>query len=102
MMTRAGAVAARTAAINHLKALIVSAPEALRAELRGRTSDAQIAWCTRLHHRPAQDLQHRATVRVLRSTAQRVQALKAEADDLEREIARLVTEVQPQLVNCPE
>ena len=101
MMTRAGAVAARTAAINHLKALIVSAPEALRAELRGRTSDAQIACCTRLHHRPAQDLQHRATVRALRSTAQRVQALKAEADDLEREIARLVTEVQPQLVELP-
>jgi hypothetical protein len=40
MSTRAGAVAARTAAINHLKALIVSAPEELRAELRNRTSDA--------------------------------------------------------------
>ncbi len=32
--TRASAVVARTRAINHLKALIVSAPEALRAELR--------------------------------------------------------------------
>jgi transposase len=46
-------------------------------------------------------VQHRATVRALRSTAQRVQALKAEADDLEREIARLVTQVQPQLVALP-
>jgi transposase len=38
---------------------------------------------------------------VLRCTAQRVQALKAEADDLEREIAHLVTQVQPQLVQLP-
>jgi transposase len=101
MTTRAGAVAARTAAINHLKALIVSAPEDLRAELRGRTSDAQIAYCARLHDRPSRDVQHRATVRALRSTAQRVQALKTEADDLEREIAGLVTQVQPQLVELP-
>jgi transposase len=40
--TRAGAVTAGTAAVNHLKSLIVCAPEDLRAELRGRTSDAQI------------------------------------------------------------
>lgn len=101
MTTRAGSVAARTAAVNQLKALIVSAPEDLRAELRGRTSDAQIVYCARLHDRPARDVQHRATVRALRSTAQRVQALRAEADDLEREISRLVTEVQPQLVELP-
>ncbi|MEU4523967.1 transposase [Amycolatopsis sp. NPDC024027] len=44
LSTRAGAVSARTAAINHLKALIVSAPENLRAELRGQTSDAQISY----------------------------------------------------------
>jgi transposase len=101
MTTRAGAVSARTAAVNHLKALIVSAPEDLRAELRGRTSDAQIAYCARLRDRPVRDIEHRTTVRALRCTAQRVQALKAEADDLERDIAHLVTQVQPQLVNLP-
>jgi transposase len=101
MTTRASAVAARTAAVNHLKALIVSAPEDLRAELRGRTSDAQIAYCTKLRNRPAQDIEHRTTIRAMRSTAHRVQALKAEANDLEREIAHLVTEVQPQLVQLP-
>jgi transposase len=101
MTTRAGAICARTAAINHLKALIVSAPEDLRAELRGRTSDAQIAHCARLRDRPARDVEHRTTVRALRRTAQRVQVLKAEADDLEREIAHLVAQVQPQLVNLP-
>jgi Transposase IS116/IS110/IS902 family len=101
MTTRAGAVAARTAAVNHLKALIVSAPEDLRAELRDRTSDAQIAYCTRLRDRPARDVEHRATVRALRSTAQRVQALKAEADDLEQEISQLVTQIRPQLLELP-
>jgi transposase len=98
MTTRAGAVAARTAAVNHLKALIVSAPEDLRAELRGRTSDAQISHCANLRDRPTRDVEHRATVRALRYTAQRVQALKAEADDLEREISQLVTQIRPQLL----
>jgi transposase len=37
----------------------------------------------------------------LRSTAQRIQALKAEADDLERDIARLVAQSQPQLTQLP-
>jgi transposase len=96
--TRAGAVTARTAAVNHLKALIVSAPEDLRAELRSRTSDAQIAYCARLRDRPTRDIEHRITIRALRSTAQRVRALKSEADDLEHEIAQLVAQAQPHLV----
>ena len=48
MSTRSSAVTARTRAANHLKALIVSAPETLRAELRGKTSDAQISYCPNL------------------------------------------------------
>ena len=66
MTTEAGAVAARTAAINHLKALIVSAPEDLRAELRGRTSDLQIAYRAKLRDRPARDVDHRTTMCALR------------------------------------
>ena len=86
---------------NHLKALIISAPEDLRAELRGRTSDAQISYCVKLRDRPTRDVEHRTTVRALRCTAQRVQALKVEADDLEREISHLVTQIRPQLVELP-
>ncbi|MEV6901634.1 IS110 family transposase, partial [Amycolatopsis sp. NPDC051372] len=99
--TRAGAVSARTAAINHLKALIVSAPENLRAELRGQTSDAQISYCAKLRDRPAQDLELRTTIRAMRSTAHRIQALKAEANALERDIARLVDDVHPELAQLP-
>jgi transposase len=98
MTTRAGAVAARTAAVNHLKALIVSVPEDLWAELRGRTGDAQISHCANVRDRPTREVEHHATVRALRYTAQRVQALKAEADDIEREISQLVTQTRPQLL----
>ncbi|WP_410575773.1 IS110 family transposase [Amycolatopsis sp. cmx-4-61] len=101
LSTRAGAVSARTAAINHLKALIVSAPENLRAELRGQTSDTQIGYCAKLRDRPAQDLEHRSTIRAMRSTAHRIQALKTEANELERDIARLVDEVHPELAQLP-
>ncbi|QYN21254.1 IS110 family transposase [Amycolatopsis sp. DSM 110486] len=101
LSTRAGAVSARTAAINHLKALIVSAPENLRAELRGQTSDTQITYCAKLRDRPTQNLEHRTTIRAMRSTAHRIQALKAEANELERDIARLVDEIHPELAQLP-
>lgn len=55
---KARAVVARTRAINHLKALIVSAPEDLRAQLRTMTSDAQINYCAALRTRPTRDLEH--------------------------------------------
>ncbi|MFE3785892.1 transposase [Amycolatopsis sp. NPDC059090] len=101
MSTRAGAVTVRTAAINHLKALIVSAPEELRAELRDRTSDSQIDYCAKLRDRPAQNLEHRTTARAMRSTARRIHALKAEANELERGIARLVGQTRPDLARLP-
>jgi transposase len=101
MSTRSSAVTARTRAANHLKALIVSAPETLRAELRGKTSDAQISYCTKLRSRPSQSTGHRMTVTALRSTAARILTLRAEADDLEREITQLVTSIRPQLLALP-
>jgi transposase len=67
------------AAIGQLKALIVGAPEELRAELRGRRTSSQIDYCVSLRERPTRSLGHRATVRALRLTAQRIQLLAAEA-----------------------
>jgi hypothetical protein len=71
LATRHGACAAKVSAINQLKALIVGAPE----ELRGLTTKRQVTCCTRLRDRPSRSLEHRMTVRALRSTAQRIQAL---------------------------
>jgi hypothetical protein len=61
LATRQSAVASCTAAINHLKALIVSAPDDLRAQIRALSSKAQITYCAKLRDRPAQSLEHRMT-----------------------------------------
>jgi transposase len=90
LATRHSACIAKVGAINQLKALIVGAPEALRAELRGLATKQQIARCAALWDRPARSLEHRMTVRALVSTARRIQLLAAETVELRAEIDRLV------------
>jgi transposase len=101
LATRHSACIAKVSAINQLKALIVGAPEELRAELRGLGTRRQIARCARLRDRPARSLEHRMTVRVLRSTAQRIRLLAAEAAGLGAELERLVAAVTPWLLELP-
>jgi transposase len=72
LATRHSACVAKVCAMNQLKALIVGAPEDLRAELRGLATRRQIARCATLRDRPARSLEHRMTVRALRSTARRI------------------------------
>ncbi|MGW1505612.1 transposase [Streptomyces mirabilis] len=91
-------ILACTAAINLLKALIVAAPDELFVELRGMKSKDQVAHCAKLRDRPAQDIEHRMTVRALRSTAQRIEALRSEAKELEAELLTLVRTVAPELL----
>jgi transposase len=92
---------AKVGAINQLNALIVGAPEELRAELRGLATKRQIGRCAGLRDRPARSLEHRMTVRALRSTARRIQLLAAEAAELRAELERLVTAVAPWLLELP-
>jgi transposase len=101
LTTRRSATTARVAAIGQLKALIVGAPEELRAELRGRTTASQIDYCASLRARPTRSLEHRATARALRATAQRIQFLAAEADQLQAEITVLVGAAAPWLLEVP-
>ena len=63
LATRHSACVAKVSATNQLKALIVGAPEELRAELRGLATKRQITRCARLRDRPARSLEHRMTVR---------------------------------------
>jgi len=91
-------MAARTAAVNQLKALLVGAPEELRAELRGLPTRRQIAVCAALRDRPTRSLEHQMTMRVLRSTARRIQALQAEADELHGQLQRLTAAIAPWLL----
>jgi transposase len=101
LTTRRCATLARVAAIGQLKALIVGAPEELRAELRGQPTSRQVAYCATLRQRPTRSLEHRATVRALRATAQRIQLLQDEADQLQAELTVLVGAVAPWLLEVP-
>jgi transposase len=101
LTTRRSATTARVAAIGQLKAFIVGAPEELRAELRGRPTSRQVACCASLRERPTRSLEHRATIRALRLTAQRIQSLAAEADQLQAELTVLVGAVAPWLLEVP-
>jgi transposase len=101
LATRHGALVARTCAINQLKALIVGAPEELRAELRGRSTAGQVAHCLVLRDRPARSLEHRMTVRALRATAQRIRVLAAEAAELRRRSAGWWPRSHPGCWSCP-
>jgi transposase len=101
LATRHSACVAKVSAINQLKALIVGAPEELRAELRGLATKRQIGRCALLRDRPARSLEHRMTIRALRSTAQRIQLLAAEAAGLRVELERLVAAIMPWLLELP-
>jgi transposase len=79
----------------------VAAPEELRTELRGQPTSRQVDYCAGLRERPAKSLEHRATVRALRTTAQRVQFLAAEADQLQAELTVLVRAAAPWLLEVP-
>jgi transposase len=57
LTTRRCATLARVAAIGQLKALMVGAPEELRAELRGRSTSSQVASCATLRQRPTRSLE---------------------------------------------
>jgi transposase len=96
--TRAGAVQAKSRAICHLKALIVTAPVALRDQLRKLADLELLSRCSRLRTTPAQSTEHRASILAIRATARRALALEAEADDLETHIQVLVRDMAPQLL----
>jgi transposase len=98
LITRRGAMRARTKAINHLKALVVTAREELRHQLRNTPTDELVYRCSRLRTLPSHTAEHRATVLALRHTARRILALEAEANDLETEIEQLVQRTVPELL----
>lgn len=96
IVAREGAVVARTAALNELRALIVSAPPELRERLQGRSRAALVDACVRL--RGGSDPERAALCLALRSLGRRIGALREEADELEGELARRVAEIAPQLL----
>jgi transposase len=98
LQAREGAVAVRRAGLNQLRALVLTAPDELRARLRGQSRAALLASCLRLRPRPGQSPQRYATALALRAVARRVQQATNEAASLARELERLVAEHAPQLL----
>jgi transposase len=111
--TRDGAVealrvlrVARRAAVSHradvqrrLRAVIVTAPEDLRSTLRGLPLSELLAGCAALRpdrRRLAEPVQ--ATKRTLRLLARRHAALSEEIAELDRDLAALVAEIHPRLL----
>jgi transposase len=99
LATRNGAVLARTKAINHLHALVVTAPEELRARLSAKPVGELTRCCAALRVRDEMTDEHRATVMSLRACARRAIACGREADELERELRRLLRDAVPALLD---
>ncbi len=97
-VTRAAAVRARTGAVNELKALIVTANEPLRAELRGLRTTNQVKACARFRDRPCAAVHERATRSTMRSLAQRIKLLDTEIDSHDRALKELLNQAAPQLL----
>ncbi|RSN38386.1 IS110 family transposase [Amycolatopsis sp. WAC 04197] len=89
------AVKSRTAALNQLDALIVTAPAALRETLTPLTGTTLITACARL--RPGTDLTDPRTAvkTALRRLARRIQHLTTEIHDAKTELATLTRQVLP-------
>jgi transposase len=96
-VTRRSAVKARTQAANQLHALVVNAPDELRAQLRGLTLTALVAHAARFRVGSVTSPTV-ATKLALRELARRHQQLTAEVDGLEEHLEELVSEAAPALV----
>jgi transposase len=100
-LTRSGAVKVAADSRRQLKALLVTAPEPLRAALCGGTWLAQTRVCATLTAKPSDPVEYRATVRALRLTAERALAAHGEAKQLAEELRMLVAVMAPALLAQP-
>lgn len=96
LIVRSSAVKSRTAALNQLSELLVTAPEAVRASLTARGLEGKARQCLTWRPDPGRlhDPVHAAKY-ALRSLARRIQELTNQAEDLENKLASLVQRSAP-------
>ena len=97
-VARRSAVKARTQAANQLHALVITAPDPLRGELRGLGLARLVARAARFRPGPCPQTPTAATKLALRSIAVRYQQLSAEITELDRQLQRLVAAAAPGLL----
>ncbi|GEL96196.1 IS110 family transposase [Cellulomonas composti] len=101
MAARRSAVEAATLAQRQLHALVIAAPETLRAMFRGQSTTAMTTTATRLRTRASWDAHTVTTATVLRALARRTTALQREARDHEHAMATIVRAWRPDLLEQP-
>lgn len=89
VVTRESAVHARTAAINALKALVLTAPEDLRAPLGELNTAELVKRCTRLRRSGRPDAERDMTIETLRGLARRIAHLDKEIAGYDHHIDKL-------------
>jgi hypothetical protein len=97
-IARAGANKSRTAAINALKGLIVTAPQALAAELKGLSGGEQVDRAARFRAGPLDSTTAGAKA-AMSSIARRIKELEAEIASLDAYLETLVADACPALVS---
>jgi len=98
---RRSAVESVTIAQRQLHAIVIAAPEVLRAKFRGRTTTTMLSTAARLRIAPSWDAETVTTARVLRTLARRASALLDEAREHERAITAIVRAWRPDLLDQP-
>jgi transposase len=101
LVARRSAVDARREALTQLRAVIVTAPEPLRQELRRLPEGKLLDRCSRFRRSSSTGADELATRIVLRSLARRARAATVEADELEGEILAHVRALAPTLLDEP-
>jgi transposase len=101
LVAREAAVEERRNGLNQLRALVLTAPDALRARLGRLSKRALVEHCGRLRARSSADLELEAVVLALRSCARRVRLADQEANRLERELDTRVRVLCPWLLDEP-
>ena len=92
LLERRGAIRARTAALNQLDAVIVTAPDDLRRRLARVPKTRLVAIAAALRSRPD------GVTDVLRRIARRIQMLSTEITDIDRALRALVADLAPDLL----
>jgi transposase len=90
LVERRGAVRARTAAMNQLSSLVVTAPDPLRQRLASLSKKRLAEQSTRLRPGPLGD--------VLRRIARRIERLSDEIAEVDRQLALLIAQIAPSLL----
>ena len=99
LLARRSAVDVRRIAIVQLRSVIVTAPESLRDQLRRLPLGELLRRCSHFRRSSSRTPDQLATILVLRSLAQRIQAATREASELEREILAHVRALVPELLD---